>query len=163
MSPFKMSTMKGGSNKGKAPVIDVDKLSLRPKRARSPTGVYDPDKSDLMLHFRTIRDTLKMLYCWLKGLLTNHLFLKPKSLNGLPPRIGTSFSPTLMMLTRTWWKSSMLMPFQKERSSNVGLEEKVSQWHPSIWQKSFASTGQYSLTHRYMMNWIQMRRFFEKL
>ena len=43
-----------------------------------------------MLHFRTIRDTLKMLCCWLKELLTSHLSLKPKSLNSLPPRIGTS-------------------------------------------------------------------------
>ena len=46
--------------------------------------------SELMLYFRTIRDTLKTLCCWLKGLLTSHLSLKPKSLNGLPPRIGTS-------------------------------------------------------------------------
>ena len=46
--------------------------------------------SDLMLHFRTIRNTLKTLRCWLKGLLITHHSLKPKSLNGLPPRIGTS-------------------------------------------------------------------------
>ena len=34
--------MKGGSSKGKKPVIDVD--NLRSKRTRSPTGVFDPDK-----------------------------------------------------------------------------------------------------------------------
>ena len=44
MSPFKTSVVKGGSNKGKEPVIDVDNLSPRPKRTRSPIGVFDPDK-----------------------------------------------------------------------------------------------------------------------
>ena len=36
--------MKGGSNKGKEPMIDVDNLSPRPKRTQSLTGVFDPDK-----------------------------------------------------------------------------------------------------------------------
>ena len=36
--------MKGGSNKGKEPVIDVDDLSSRSKRTRSPSGVHDPNK-----------------------------------------------------------------------------------------------------------------------
>ena len=41
MSPFKSSTMKGGSNKGNEPVIDVDNLSPKPKRTRSPIGILD--------------------------------------------------------------------------------------------------------------------------
>ena len=44
MSPFKTSAMKGRSNKGKEPVIDVDDLSPKPKRTRSIIGVFDPDK-----------------------------------------------------------------------------------------------------------------------
>ena len=44
MSPFKTSAVKGGNNKGKEHVIDVDNLSPRPKRARSPIGVYDLEK-----------------------------------------------------------------------------------------------------------------------
>ena len=44
MSPFKTSAVKGGSIKGKEPMIDVDNLSPRPKKARSPTRVYDPKK-----------------------------------------------------------------------------------------------------------------------
>ena len=36
--------MKEGNSKGKEPMIDVDDLSPRPKRTRSPTGVYDPNK-----------------------------------------------------------------------------------------------------------------------
>ena len=43
MSPFKSSAMKGGSNKGKEPMIDVDDPSPRSKRTRFSTGVYDPD------------------------------------------------------------------------------------------------------------------------
>ena len=41
MSPFKSSTMKGGSNKGNEHVIDVDNLSPKPKRTRSPIGILD--------------------------------------------------------------------------------------------------------------------------
>jgi len=44
MSPFKTSAVKGGGSKGKELVIDVDNLSPRPKRTRSSTGVYEPDK-----------------------------------------------------------------------------------------------------------------------
>ena len=44
MSPFKRSVVKGGSSKEKEPVIDVDDLSLRSKRTRSPTRVFDPNK-----------------------------------------------------------------------------------------------------------------------
>ena len=36
--------MKGGSSKGKKPVIDVDNLSPRPKRTWSPIGVFYPYK-----------------------------------------------------------------------------------------------------------------------
>lgn len=43
MSPFKTSAVKGDSSKGKEPVIDVDNLSPRPKRTRSPIGVFDPN------------------------------------------------------------------------------------------------------------------------
>ena len=44
MSPFKRAVVKGGSNKGKEHVIDVDDLSPRSKRTRSPSGVYDPNE-----------------------------------------------------------------------------------------------------------------------
>ena len=52
MSPFKTSTVKGGSSKGKGPVIDVDNLSPRPKRTRSPIGVFDPDKFRFYIAFQ---------------------------------------------------------------------------------------------------------------
>ena len=44
MSPFKTLATKGGNNKGKELVIDVDDLSLRPKRTRSTIGVFDLNK-----------------------------------------------------------------------------------------------------------------------
>ena len=43
MSPFKSSAVKGGYNKGKEPVIDVDDPSPRSKRTFFSTRVYDPD------------------------------------------------------------------------------------------------------------------------
>ena len=42
MSPFKGLAMKGGSSKGKEPVIDVGDLSPRSKMTRFLTEVYDP-------------------------------------------------------------------------------------------------------------------------
>ena len=43
MSPFKSLAVKGGSNKGKESVIDVDDLASRSKRTYFSTGVYDLD------------------------------------------------------------------------------------------------------------------------
>ena len=43
MSPFKSADVKGGCNKGKEPVIDVDDPSSKSKRTRFSTRVYDPD------------------------------------------------------------------------------------------------------------------------
>ena len=108
--------------------------------------------SDLMLHFKPMRIAFERLCYWLKELLTSHLSLTPTFQNGLPPRIGIFFSAILMMHMRTWWKSFMPMPLLKERSSSVGLEGRGSQLHPSTWQKSYTSTGQYYVYHRYMMN-----------
>ena len=53
MSPFKKSTVKGGSSKGKEPAIDVDDLSPKSKRPRAPTGVYDPNKFRSYAAFQT--------------------------------------------------------------------------------------------------------------
>ena len=119
--------------------------------------------SDPMLHFRHIKTTFERLHCWLKEPLTSHLSLTPIFPYGLPPRIGTFFSQILRMHTRTWWKSFMLMPLLKERRLSARLKERGSQLHSSTWRKSYTSAGQYYLYHRYMMNWIQMRRFFRKL
>ena len=53
MSPFKSSAMKGGYNKGKELVIDVDKPSPKSKRTRFSTGVYDPDLFRSFAAFQT--------------------------------------------------------------------------------------------------------------
>ena len=44
MSPLKKSSVKGGSNKGKEPVIDLDSLTPKSKKTRSSTGFYDAEK-----------------------------------------------------------------------------------------------------------------------
>ena len=53
MSPFKALVVKGGSSKGKEPVIDVDDLSPKSRRTRSSTGVYEPDKFRSYAAFQT--------------------------------------------------------------------------------------------------------------
>ena len=45
--------MKGGSSKGKEPVINVDDFPPRSKRTRSPLGVYDPNKFRSYAAFQT--------------------------------------------------------------------------------------------------------------
>ena len=41
MSPFKKSTVKGSSSKGKEPVIDLSSFSPKSKKTQSSTGVFD--------------------------------------------------------------------------------------------------------------------------
>ena len=96
------------ATKRKEPVIDVDNLSPRPKRTWSPTGVYDLDKFKAYATFQTYENYFREASWLVERAIDIHLSLKPK--------FGTSFSPTLMIHTRTWWKSSMLMPLLKERS-----------------------------------------------
>ena len=53
MYPFKRAAAKGGNNKGKEHVIDVDDLSPRLKRNRSLLGVYDPNQFKTYAAFQT--------------------------------------------------------------------------------------------------------------
>ena len=53
MFPFKRAAMKGGSNKGKELVINVDDLSPRSKRTHSPSRVCDPNKFRSYAVFQT--------------------------------------------------------------------------------------------------------------
>ena len=59
ISPFKRAVVKGGSNKGKELVINVDNLSPRSKRTRSPSGVYDPNKFRSYVAFQTHENYFK--------------------------------------------------------------------------------------------------------
>ena len=59
MSPFKSSAVKGGSSKGKEPIIDVDEPSPRSKRTHFSTKVYDPDMFRSYAAFQTYRNYFK--------------------------------------------------------------------------------------------------------
>ena len=59
MSPFKRSVVKGGSSKGKEPLIDVDNLSPRSKRTRSLTGVFDLDNFRSYAEFQKYENYFK--------------------------------------------------------------------------------------------------------
>ena len=56
MSLFKSSAVKGGSSKGKEPIIDVDESSPRSKRTRFSTEVHDPNLFKLYAAFQTYRN-----------------------------------------------------------------------------------------------------------
>lgn len=53
MSQFKKAAVKGGSSKGKEPIIDVDDLSPRTERTRSSSGVFDSNKFRSYAAFQT--------------------------------------------------------------------------------------------------------------
>ena len=59
MSPFKTSAMKGGNDKGKEPVIDVDDPSPKSRRTRSSTGVYELDKFRSYVAFQTYENCFR--------------------------------------------------------------------------------------------------------
>ena len=67
MSPFKRAAVKGGSSKGKEPVIAVDNLSPKIKRTRKPSEVFDPNKFRSYAAFQThkgyFRDATPLLGC----------------------------------------------------------------------------------------------------
>ena len=94
--------MKGGSSKGKEPVIDVDNLSPRPKRTQSLTGVFDPDKFRSYATFQNYGNYFREASLLVERTVKQASLLEKKSLNGLPPMIGTTHLPTLMMHMRTW-------------------------------------------------------------
>ena len=102
MSLFKMSTVKGGSSKRKEPMIDVDNLSPRPKRTRSPIGVFDPNKFRSYAAFQNYENYFREALLLVERAIERVSLLNTKFPNGLPPRIGTTYFPTLMMPTRTW-------------------------------------------------------------
>ena len=56
MSSFKILAVKGGSNKGKEPIIDVNEPSPRSKRTQFSTEVYDPDLFKSYATFQTYRN-----------------------------------------------------------------------------------------------------------
>ena len=59
MSPFQRAAVKGGSNKGKEPVIDVDDLSPRSKRTHSSSEVFNPTKFRSYPAFQTHENYFK--------------------------------------------------------------------------------------------------------
>ena len=65
MSPFKNAAMKGGSTKGKEPIIDVDDFSPKTKRTHSPSGVFDHNKfrsyAAFQIHENYFRDATPLL------------------------------------------------------------------------------------------------------
>ena len=62
MSPFKKATVKGGSSKGKEPIIDVDDYSPKKKGLVLHQECAIPTSSDPMLPFRLMRIISKMLH-----------------------------------------------------------------------------------------------------
>ena len=62
MSLFKRAAVKGGSSKGKELVIDVDDLSPRTKRTRSPSGGFDPNKFRSYAAFQIHENYSEMLH-----------------------------------------------------------------------------------------------------
>ena len=65
MSPFKRAVVKGGSNKRKEPIIDVDDLSPKTKKTCSSSGAFDPNKFRSYAAFQThenyVRDATPLL------------------------------------------------------------------------------------------------------
>ena len=80
MSSFKRSVVKGGSSKGKEPMIDVDDLFPTPKKTRSSTGMYEPTK---FRSYTTLQTYEK--YFWLTSLLVERVVDQPSLLDTTIP------------------------------------------------------------------------------
>ena len=96
MSPFKSSVVKGGSNKVNEHVIDVDNLSPKPKRTRSPIGIFYQN------YFRSYVASQNFEKYFMEASLLVERAVDQSSLHGLPQKIETFFYQLLRMLRRTW-------------------------------------------------------------
>ena len=102
MSPLKRATVKGGNNKGKDYVINVDDLSPRLKRNRSLSRVYDPNKFRTYVAFETHEKYFREAKPLLERVLHQSSLSDTDIPNDLPQKIETTFSPHLMMHMRIW-------------------------------------------------------------
>ena len=84
MSPLKRATVKGGNNKGKDYVINVDDLSPRLKRNRSSSRVYDPNKFRTYAAFQTHEKYFKEAKPLLERVLDQSSLSDTDIPNGLP-------------------------------------------------------------------------------
>ena len=79
-----------------------------------------PISSNHIPHIKLMWTTSRMPPCWLKVWLRKLLFSIWTFQNGLPPRIGTIFYPTLKICTKSLWKKFLQMPFLMGMNWDVG-------------------------------------------
>ena len=133
MSTFKRAVVKGGSNKEKEPVIDVDDLSPRTKRTHSSSGVFDPTKFRSYAAFQTYENYFKDATPLLERVVDQSSLFGTNIPKWFPIRIGITFFLTLMSPMRIWQKNFMPMQLWKVENSSARLEEKASQSLSHIW------------------------------
>ena len=101
MSPFKKSTMKGDCSKGKETMIDLDSFSPKSKKTRSSTRLYDANKFKSYTAYQAYVNYFKDAPMLVESVVEKASFLNMNIPNGLPPRIGTIFYPTLKICTKS--------------------------------------------------------------
>lgn len=94
MSPFKKLAVKRGSCKGKEPVINLDNFTSTSKRSCLSTGLYDASKFRSYSALQAYENYFMDASMLVEMVLDQGSLLDTKIPYGLPPRIGTSSSPT---------------------------------------------------------------------
>ena len=96
MSSFKRAAVKGGSSKGKEPVIDVNDLSPKIKSTRTPSEVFDPNKFRSYAAFQTHKNYFRDVTPLLERVIDQSSLLNTNIPKWFSTRTGITFSPTLM-------------------------------------------------------------------
>ena len=99
MSPFKKAAVKGGSSKGKEPVIDVDDYPPQTKETRSSSKRFDPNKFRSYAAYQSHENYFQNA----KPLLERTVDQSSLTFqNGLLTRTGITFSLIWMTRMKIW-------------------------------------------------------------
>ena len=101
MSPVKTAAVKGGSSKGKEPVIDVDDYPPQTKGTRSSSKRFDPNKFRSYATFQSHENYFRNATPLLERPV-DQSFMTLTFRNGLLTRIGITFSLIWMTHMKVW-------------------------------------------------------------
>ena len=102
MSPFKKAAVKGGSSKGKEPVIDVDDYPPQTKETRSSSKRFDPNKFRSYAAYQSYENYFLYATPLLERAVDQPHFMTLTFRNSLLTRIGITFSLIWMTRMKIW-------------------------------------------------------------
>ena len=163
MSPFKKAAVKGGSSKGKEPVIDVDDYPPQTKETRSSSKRFDPNKFRSYAAYQSHENYFQNATPLLERTVDQSSlhdtdipkWFAHKDWNYLLSDLDDAYED----LVKEFYANAIV----EEDELKCWVRKKSFSVSPAYLVESFASTDQYSDIHRFMMIFVLMRSFSKKV